>query len=148
MIKTIDLMIKMIQRIVKVIKNEKYDKGDKDDKKRIGWVGWCVVGWSGGQGADTVLGGGGGVSEAVGREEAMTFLAWLRSYKVEGTFASERWALKKHREQHYVAVLYNSFPRDSFFLLAMASDERATQRREPAGASQRLANRPGAQILR
>ena len=31
---------------------------------RIGWVGWCVVGWSGGQGADTVLGGGGGVSEA------------------------------------------------------------------------------------
>ncbi|CAE7448019.1 ANKRD50 [Symbiodinium sp. KB8] len=32
------------------------------------------------------------------------------SYKVEGTFASERWALKKHREQHYVAVLYNSFP--------------------------------------
>ena len=28
--------------------------------KRIGWVGWYVVGWSGGQGAHTVLGGGGG----------------------------------------------------------------------------------------
>ena len=36
--------------------------------KRIGWVGWCVVGWSGGQGADTVLGGGGGVSEVVAVE--------------------------------------------------------------------------------
>ena len=28
--------------------------------KRIGWVGWYVVGWNGGQGAHTVLGGGGG----------------------------------------------------------------------------------------
>ena len=64
-------MIKMVQRMVKVIKkDEKYDKGDKDVKKdRMGWV--VCSGVSGGQGADTVLGGeaegGGGCAQ--GRRE-------------------------------------------------------------------------------
>ena len=35
--------------------------------KRIGWVGWYAVGWSGGQGAHTVLGGEDGGWEGRGR---------------------------------------------------------------------------------
>ena len=34
-------------------------------------------------------------------EAEMTFLAWLRWCRVEGTFASERWALKQHRQPSF-----------------------------------------------
>ena len=44
-------------------------------------------------------------------------------------------ALKKHRQRHYMAVLYNNFPRDSFWQwLLNACEECYTQGHEPSGA--------------
>ena len=44
--------------------------------KRLGWVGWYVVGWSGGQGAHAILGGGGGGGVGNGLGEAEELEWW------------------------------------------------------------------------